>query len=411
MTVLSELSIMTAAVIVEPLATTPSTTTTKSPAARKRLSSVDALRGLVMVIMALDHVRDYFTAVRFDALDLSQTTPGLFLTRWITHFCAPTFMLLAGTSAWLAGRRRSKDELATFLFKRGIWLVVLEFTLVGFAWYLNFNFELGFRAQVIWALGMSMMALAGLVYLPRAVLLAIAVTMIAGHNLLDGITPQDAGSLATMWTILHAQGPVPALHLFITYPLLPWVGVMAFGYLLGPVLDFPAEERRLLLLRLGLAMIAGFLFLRTANFYGDPAPWSQQGSGVMTLLSYFNVTKYPASLDYLLITLGPALVGLALLERLRGPVLEWLRVYGQVPLFYYVAHLYLLHLAAVAAGALQGFSPGAMTKVWRQLPVGYGFGLPTVYLAWIAVVMGLYPACRWFGKRKQAGRAWWWSYL
>lgn len=409
-TILIELSIMTTVALPDPPSFTPLLPLKPNPA-RKRLDSVDALRGLVMVIMALDHVRDYFTYVRFDPVDLTQTTPALFLTRWVTHFCAPTFMLLAGTSAWLAGRRRTRDELAGFLLKRGIWLVLLELTVIGFAWYFNFHFELGFRAQVMWALGMSMIALAGLIYLPRPVLLAFAVTMIAGHNLLDGITAQDAGSLAPLWSILHVPGPLPALHIYITYPLVPWIGVMAFGYLLGPVLDLPADERRQLFMRMGLAMIAAFLFLRTANFYGDPAPWSLQRDGVMTLLSYINVTKYPASLDYFLITVGPALVGLALLERLSGPVLGFLKVYGQVPLFYYVAHLYLLHLLAVAAGVLQGFPAGEMTKVWRQLPSGYGFGLPVVYLAWATVVLMLYPACKWFGTKKQAGREWWWSYL
>ncbi|HEU5154838.1 MAG TPA: heparan-alpha-glucosaminide N-acetyltransferase domain-containing protein [Gemmatimonadales bacterium] len=372
---------------------------------------MDMLRGLVMVVMALDHVRDYFTSARFDATDLTQTTAGLFLTRWVTHFCAPTFVLLAGTSAWLASRRRSRSELAGFLLKRGLWLVLLEFTVVSFGWYLNFHFELGFRAQVIWAIGLSMIALAGLVYLPRAVILTIAVAIIAGHNLLDGITPQDAGSLATLWTLLHVQGPLPGLRMFVTYPLLPWIGVMALGYLLGPVLELPGDERRQTLIRMGLAMIAGFLALRMLNVYGDPNPWSPQRNGLMTLFSFINVTKYPASLQYLLITLGPALVGLAFLERLRGPVAEWLRVFGQVPLFYYVAHLYVIHLAAIAGGVLQGYSVVEMAKVYRQLPSGYGYGLPVVYLVWIAVVLGLYPLCRWFGLKKQVGRGWWWSYL
>jgi len=377
----------------------------------KRLSSVDMLRGLVIVVMTLDHVRDYFTSARFDATDLTQTTAALFLTRWVTHFCAPTFVLLAGTSAWLAGRRRSRGELAGFLLKRGLWLVLLEFTLVSFAWYLNFRFELGLRAQVIWAIGVSMITLAGLVYLPRSTILAIAVAIIAGHNLLDGITPLDAGRLETLWRVLHVQGQLAGLPVFVTYPLLPWIGVMALGYLLGPVLDLPSDQRRRTLVRLGLAMIAGFLLLRTLNVYGDPAPWSPQRNGLKTLLSFINVTKYPASLQFLLITLGPALAGLAFLERLRGPVAEWLRVFGQVPLFYYVAHLYVIHLAAIAGGALQGFPVGEMAKSYRQLPSTYGYGLPVIYLVWIAVVVGLYPFCRWFGIKKQGGRGWWWSYL
>ncbi|MEP6572701.1 MAG: heparan-alpha-glucosaminide N-acetyltransferase domain-containing protein [Gemmatimonadota bacterium] len=391
-----------------------STTLTDPSASRvgsKRLSSVDMLRGLVIIFMTLDHVRDYFTSVRFDAADLTRTNAALFLTRWITHFCAPTFVLLAGTSAWLAGRRKSRGELAGFLLKRGVWLVLVEFTVVGFAWYLNLNFELGLRAQVIWAIGVSMIALAGLIYLPRPAILAIGIAIIAGHNLLDGITPQDAGSFATVWTMLHVQGAIPALHMFTTYPLLPWIGVMALGYLLGPVLEFPAEERRRTLLRVGVALIAGFVLLRSVNVYGDPARWSPQPSGIMTVLSFINVTKYPASLEFVLITLGPALVGLALLERVRGRIAEWLRVFGQVPLFYYVVHLYVIHLAAIAGGALQGYHLGEMARIYRQFPSGYGYGLPVIYLVWIGVVVGLYPLCRWFGARKHAGRGWWWSYL
>jgi uncharacterized membrane protein len=396
------------------LATIPARSPARPVAAiagSKRLSSVDMLRGLVMVVMALDHVRDYFTSARFDATDLTQTTAALFLTRWVTHFCAPTFILLAGTSAWLAGRRRSRSELAGFLFKRGLWLVLLEFTLVSFGWYFNLRWELGLRAQIIWAIGISMIALAGLVYLPRSAILVIAVAIIAGHNLLDGITPLDAGSLETLWRVLHVQGQLPGLPVFVTYPLLPWIGVMALGYLLGPVLDLPADQRQRTLVRLGLAMIAGFLGLRMLNVYGDPTMWSPQRHGVMTALSFINVTKYPASLQFLLITLGPALVGLAFLERLRGPVAEWLRVFGRVPLFYYVAHLYLIHLAAIAGGVLQGYSVGEMARVFRQYPSTYGYGLPVIYLVWIAVVVGLYPLCRWFGIRKQGGRGWWWSYL
>ncbi len=377
----------------------------------KRLSSVDILRGLVIVIMTLDHVRDYFTSAHFDVADLSRTTAPLFLTRWATHFCAPTFVLLAGVSAWLAGRRRSRSDLAGFLLKRGIWLLVLEFTLVTFAWYFNFNFELGLRAQVIWAIGISMMVLAGLLYLPRPAILAIAVAIIAGHNLLDDITLQDAGRLAPIWTVLHVQGPISALHLFVTYPVLPWIGVMAFGYLLGPVLDFPAHQRRQTLIGLGLALIAGFVLLRLLNLYGDPSSWSQQRNGLLTLFSFVNVTKYPPSLQFLLITLGPALIGLALLELVGGRVVEWLRVFGQVPLFYYVAHLYLIHLLAIAGGALQGYPISAMATIYRLLPSSYGYGLPVVYLVWLAVVVALYLACRWFGARKRNGRGWWWAYL
>lgn len=369
------------------------------------------LRGLVMVIMALDHVRDYFTAARFDAADLSRTTTALFLTRWITHFCAPVFVLLAGTSVWLAGRTKTRKELAGFLLTRGAWLLLLEFTVISFAWYLNFSFEVGFRAQVIWAIGMSMIVLAGLVYLPRNAILAFAIVVIAGHNLLDGVSPQDAGPFAVPWTMLHVQAAVPVLNLFVTYPLLPWIGVMALGYLLGPVLELPAERRRSALIRLGLAMVGGFLILRLLNVYGDPVAWSAQHSGLFTFFSFVNVTKYPASLQFILLTVGVALVALAWAEQWRGRMAESLRLFGQVPLFYYVAHLYLIHLMAIAGGLLQGFEVPQMARIYRQLPPSYGYGLPVVYLVWVVVVLALWPLCRWFRTRKQAGRAWWWAYL
>lgn len=379
--------------------------------ASRRLNSVDILRGLVIVIMTLDHVRDFFTTVRFDAADLTRTNAALFLTRWVTHFCAPTFVLLAGTSAWLAGRRKSRGELAGFLLTRGAWLLLLEFTVISFAWYFNFSFEVGFRAQVIWAIGISMIVLAGLVYLPRPAMLTFAVVVIAGHNLLDGISPEAAGPFAALWTMLHVQAAIPGFPLFVTYPLLPWIGVMALGYLLGPVLDLPPEQRRATLVRLGLAMIGAFVLLRLVNGYGDPVAWSSQRTGLLTFFSFINVTKYPASLQFTLMTLGPALMALALIERLRGPVSEWLQLFGQVPLFYYVVHLYLIHLLAIGAGMLQGFQVDEMATIYRRLPLTYGYGLLVVYLVWGAVVGTLFPLCRWFRARKQGGRGWWWAYL
>ena len=383
--------------------------------ARERLESVDLLRGIVMVVMALDHVRDYFTDVRFDPADLSQTTAALFLTRWVTHFCAPAFVLLAGTAAYLAGRRRTRGELSRFLLTRGLWLVVLELTVVRWAWMFNFNYttELLF-VQVIWAIGVSMLALAALVWLPVTAIAAIGVGMIAAHNAFDGISPQELGAWGPLWTLLHVQAPIPlgtGQVIFVAYPLVPWIGVMAAGYALGPLLLRPAPERRRLLFRLGAALTAAFVVLRALNVYGDPAPWSEQETAGRTLLSFLNTTKYPPSLLFLLMTLGPCLMVLPWLEHVRGAVASFFVTIGRVPLFYYVLHLYLIHATALAVGTLAGFPPSAFLTVWLNLPDGWGYPLPVVYLVWAGVVLALYPACRWFAGVKARRREAWLSYL
>lgn len=378
--------------------------------ARRRVASVDLLRGAVMILMVLDHVRDYFSAVRFDPTDLAATTAPLFLTRWVTHFCAPIFILLAGTSAWMAGRRRSRPELARFLVTRGLWLVLLEFTVVNFGWYFNLGYEIGFVGQVIWAIGASMMVLAGLIYLPRPAIAGVAAVMIVGHNLLDGVTAAP-GWTTVLWSVLHVEQAHPGLHLFVAYPLIPWIGVMAAGYLLGPLLERPVDQRIRVLLTAGAVLAAGFVVLRALDGYGDPAPWSRQLDATRTLLSFLKVTKYPPSLAYLLVTLGPGLLLWAALERFRGPVADRLATVGRVPLFFYVVHLYLVHLLALGAGWATGYGPAGMARLFLNLPNGYGFGLPVVYLVWAGVIVALYPACRWFDTRKRAGRGWWWSYL
>jgi uncharacterized membrane protein len=363
-----------------------------------------------MIVMALDHVRDYFSSANFSPTDLTQTTVPLFFTRWVTHFCAPAFIVLAGMSAWMAGRRRSPEALAGFLLSRGLWLILLEFTVVNFAWYFNLRFELGFRAQVIWAIGVAMVVLSGLVLLPRGMILSVGVVLIGGHNLLDRMSP--AGETTPWWAILHAQHALPSLHLFVVYPVLPWIGVMAAGYALGPELERPARERDTTLMRLGLGLTAGFVLLRLLGAYGDPTVWQwHEDRPLLSVLSFLNTTKYPASLQYLLMTLGPALLGLVALERLRGRWAKWLAAFGRAPLFYYVAHLYLIHLLALAAGAVTGFGPGAMATIYANLPVRYGFSLPVVYLIWLGVVVLLYRPAVWFRAIKQRGKGWWWSYL
>jgi uncharacterized membrane protein len=386
---------------------------------RVRLDSVDLLRGLVIVIMALDHARDFFTPLQIDptvSTDLSQAAASLFFTRWITHFCAPVFVFLAGTSAFLyQARGRSRAEVSRFLLTRGIWLVVLELTVVRWAWTFNFNYttEMLF-VQVIWVIGVSMIALAGLIYLPVRAVAAVGIAMILGHNLLDGITPQSLGGWGPLWTILHVQSAIPlggGQIFVVVYPLIPWIGVMAAGYAFGTLLLRPEQERRRRLLLLGVGLTLAFLVVRAVNLYGDPTPWVARETAGRTVLSFLNTTKYPPSLQFLLMTLGPAIAVLPLFERLTGPGARALIVFGRVPLFFYVLHLYLIHALALTVGTLAGFDPRSFLHIWLKNPDGWGFGLPVVYLVWAAVVLALYPACRWFAEVKARRRDVWLSYL
>jgi uncharacterized membrane protein len=374
-----------------------------------RLHSIDILRGLVIVLMALDHVRDYFTSVRFDPLDLTQTNAALFMTRWITHFCAPIFIFLAGVSAQLVSRRCTPSQLSRFLFTRGVWLVVLEFTVVNFVLNFNLDYELGVLMQVIWAIGASMIVLSALVRLPVRAVGAIGAVMIAGHNLLDGILPQQFGAWAPLWNVLHVQGftPFGLLH----YPLVPWVGVMALGYALGTVYDLEAARRKRLLVMLGSGAVAAFVLLRLLNGYGDPQPWSVQESFGYTVLSFLDVEKYPPSLMYVLMTIGPALLLLAAFESARGRFADVLEIFGRVPLFFYVLHFFLAHLSAGLIAMAMGFGTTVLTGFFISFPPGWGVSLPWVYVAWILVVATLYPACRWFAALKRHRKDWWLSYL
>jgi uncharacterized membrane protein len=388
---------------------------TIQPAARARLDSVDLLRGLVMVLMALDHVRDFFTDLRFDPTDLTRTNGLLFFTRWITHYCAPTFVFLAGTGAFLASARgKSRPDLARFMVSRGLWLVLLEFTVIRLGWAFNLDYAGLQLVQVIWALGVSMVVLAGLIYLPLPGIVAFGVAMIALHNLADGIDPQTLGGWGSLWTILHVQRPIAlpwGAPLFVAYPLIPWIGVMAVGYAFGSILLQPADARRRTLLRLGGALTATFVLLRATNLYGDPRPWAPQSSALFTVLSFLNTTKYPPSLLFLLMTLGPAIMSLAWFEHLRGPVARFLIVFGRVPLFYYVLHLFLIHAAALAVGVMAGFPPSAFMRGIFDMPAGWGYGLPVVYAVWVAVVLALYPVSRWYADLKSRRREVWLSYL
>lgn len=388
------------------------------PAGRLRLESIDLLRGIIIVIMALDHVHDFFGVPGANPVNLATTTVPLFFTRWVTHFCAPVFFLLTGTGAFLTLRRMSKRELSGFLLTRGLWLIVLEAVVMRFALQFNVDYQVTLLI-VLWALGWAMIVLAGLIYLPTWALVAVGVAMVAGHNLLDGISATAFGALAPLWTVLHVPGfLITGPHtVFVTYPLVPWMGVTALGYALGQVYAWDAGRRQAWLLRLGLALTVGFVVLRWLNVYGDPFPWSAQRSPLWTLVSFLNTQKYPPSLLFLLMTLGPALLLLRVFDvgtpRLLRPVLA----FGKVPLFFYVLHFYLIHLLAVAVCYVGYGDVGGMFRSPDlghfpfTAPTGWGLGLPWIYAIWIGVALALYPLCRWYAGLKRRRRDRWLSYL
>ena len=388
----------------------------------QRIYAVDFLRGAVMVIMALDHVRDYFHAGAFmyDPLDLEKTTPVLFFTRWITHFCAPVFMFLAGTSAFFISQRKNKKQLSLFLLKRGLWLILLELTVILFAW----NFDIAFSNIyfiVIWALGVSMIFLAGLIHLPLKAILFIGFILVAGHNLLDGIHVTGNTLAAFGWAILHEQSffTWAGRNYLVGYPVIPWVGVMALGYCFGTLYSsgYTAKRRKKWLMAIGSMAILLFIIIRYTNIYGDPSHWKTQSSSLNTFFDFINVNKYPPSLLYCLVTLGPAILFLAFTERINNAFSKIISVYGRVPMFYYIIHIFFVHLATmVAAGLFTDFS----WKVWllkeplwfAQTLKGYGFSLGVVYLVWAGIVISLYPLCKWYDKYKTNHKEkWWLSYL
>jgi uncharacterized membrane protein len=400
---------------IDPAGTRLSETVSHVPAAAgARLPGIDRMRGLVIVLMALDHVRDFFNvdALHFDPTDLARTYPALFLTRFVTHYCAPTFVLLAGVSAFLHGKKLDdRRALARFLLTRGVWLILLDAIVVSPVWEL----ELGpIHLATLWAIGVSMIALAGLVFLPPRTMLLIGALILLSHNLLDPLHAAMFGNWGPLWSILHEPGALPfGLPGGVSYPVLPWIGIMALGYGLGPVFLEPATVRARQLTLLGLAFLALFLLLRGTNFYGDPSPWSTQRDSVMTALSALNVTKYPPSLLYALVTLGPALLLLPAMERLGGAAGEVLATFGRVPLFIYLLHLYAAHAAAVALFLAEGFGFDQLRGFGAEAapPEGLGLSLPGTYAAWILIMAALYPACRWFADVKRRRRDWWLSYL
>jgi uncharacterized membrane protein len=371
----------------------------------QRIQSIDLLRGVVMIIMALDHTRDFFSNSHFDPLDLSQTNPSLFLTRFITHYCAPIFIFLSGISIYLGlSKGKTKKQQSIFLLTRGLWLIVMEFTLVNWGW----SFEPGFSftvLQVIWAIGCSMIVLSGLIHLPPLLAGIIGLVLIAAHNALDGVYAGDLGGYSWFWKILHEQGRIDVasdVKLLTMYPLIPWIGVMAAGYWCGTLYQAEAAVRRKILYRLGAGSLILVLLLRSINIYGDPAPHELYTEGWKTVLSFINVNKYPPSLDYLLITLGPALLILAALDQMEVRASNPALVFGRVPFFYYLLHIWLIHsLVYVVAWPLGIRSE----QDWK------GFDLPVVYLVWLSAVTILYLPCRWFMKVKMKHKSWWLSYV
>jgi uncharacterized membrane protein len=382
---------------------------------RARVESVDLVRGVIMILMALDHSRDCFGIPGQNPVDLTTATTALFFTRWVTHFCAPVFFLLTGTGSYLQLRRKSRGELSRFLLTRGIWLIFLEIVVLRcFSYQFNFDYRVTMLI-VIWALGWAMITLSLLVWLPASAVTAFGAIMIAGHNLLDSVK-----SASPLWSILHAPGFVintPDHVVFVAYPLIPWIGVTAVGYGLGQVYAWDSDRRRSFLFRLGLGLAAAFIVIRAINIYGDPGRWSAQKSGVFTVLSFLNTTKYPPSLLFLLMTLGPALILLSAVDARTPRTLRPALIIGKVPLFYYVLHFTLIHLLAVATcyarygSAHWMFESPDLGHYPFSPPPGWGFSLPVIYLVWAIVVATMYPLCRWYAGIKQRQNSPWLSYF
>ena len=388
-------------------------------AGRIRVTAVDALRGFVMMLMPLDHTREFFTNFAGNPLDPQHTTFLLFLTRWMTHLCAPVFVFLAGTSIFLQQQRKTKRQLTRLLLTRGLWLIAVELTLV----HLVFNFHWQWNVQlleVIWAIGASMTIMAALIHLGVRWNLIIGALLTIGHNALDGLMSASFGPLGWLWNLLHVPGsltgpPVKPPIVIVAYPVLPWLGVMALGYAFGSVLLRPSEQRRRFELRAGALMVVGFTLLRWSNLYGDPMPWTAQANWWRTLLSFWNVLKYPPSLLFLLATLGIAalvLCGIEATEQ-RGSfrrARSVLATYGRVPFFYFLLHIAVVHLLALIVTAVTGgnwrwwITEIPNGGVLTGHPAGYGYGLAMIWCIWIFVVALCYPACRWYAGVKRRSR-------
>lgn len=388
---------------------------------KQRIQSIDVLRGIIMAIMALDHTRDYFHIDAFteSPTDMSTTTPILFFTRWITHFCAPTFVFLSGTSIYLQSLRKTKKELSWFLFTRGLWLMFAELTLVGFGWSFNIFFNF-FFLQVIWAIGCSMVILSGLIFFRYWVLVGIGLLLTLFHNLMDYavIADDNLDVLANFFLITEFEPYVLGSVRFMTaYAILPWTGIMLLGYGIGKWYnsDVVPETRRKSLITTGALSIVLFTILRLINSYGDPAPWETQNSFTYTTLSFFNVTKYPPSLMYACMTLGPAMIVLALIESVKNKVTDIFNIFGRVPFFYYLIHVYIIHLLCVVLFFAEGYSFSdnfTMNMTFGFRPKeNFGFDLGSVYLMWLLVLVLCYCPSRWYNNYKSTHKKWWLSYI
>jgi uncharacterized membrane protein len=386
---------------------------------RQRINSIDVLRGLIMLIMALDHIRDVFHHGSPDPTALASTTPILFFTRWITHFCAPNFVFLSGISAFLAGQRRSKKELSIFLIQRGVWLVFIELMVINSAFELNLHFHM-LVLQVIWAIGVSMILLGLLIWLPLPIIALIGVLIFFGHNIFDFIHAN--GLLLKVLFTSSGFGPDSVIrfdqshYVLDAYAVLPWTGVMLLGYVFGQLFQkgFDADRRQRIIMRVSFMLIVAFFVLRFLNIYGDPAPWSYQKTAALSIISFFNVTKYPCSLDYLCMTLSAGTLLLAIFERTNNRITRIFVVYGSVPFFYYILHFYLIRFLNIIIFYASGFTKAdipAREFDFSFHPVGFGFSLFGVYMIWIIVISTLYLPCRWFRDYKKMHKQWWLSYL
>jgi len=384
-----------------------------SPSLRPRLNSIDLLRGLVLVLMVLDHTRDFLHA---SPQDPSATLdPYVFFTRWITHFCAPVFMLLTGTAAYLYGAKgKTSAEVSGFLFTRGLWLIFAEMVIVRFAWTFTLDVDF-FFLQVIFAIGVSMVALSAMVYLPQWAIAVISFALIFGHNAFDGIHAASLGDFGVLWNFLHEPARLrlsSGLEVYVLYPVVPWIGVVAAGYVMGSLYKKPQELRAQYLATIGLVLVLGFFALRCINIYGNPVNWEMKASALETLVSFLNVEKYPPSLLFLMMTLGPSLLFLAFAENAKGVVVDFFVVFGRVPFFFYVTHLGLVHVLAVIYAFYTGIGTDwVFGKLTEEKPGNYGLSLSSLYLIWPVVILALYPLCKWFGALKQRRHDWWLSYV
>ena len=392
---------------------------------KSRIESIDILRGIVMVIMAIDHTRDFFHFQAFsdDPMNLATTTPFLYFTRWITNFCAPVFVLLSGTSIYLQSLRKSKKELSIFLIKRGLWLIFIEFIIISFSWSFDPSYNFIYL-QVIWAIGISMVLLGFAIHLPYKIILSLGLLIFFGHNLLD--IPEAAADFKAgfWWDILHHArwadyAITPNHHVIIIYPFVAWTGVMMLGYCAGIFFTpkFSVAQRQKIFTQLGIALILLFVALRVINIYGDPIAWTTQKNNLYTFLSFMKVHKYPPSLLYLCITIGPALLLLAFLENIKNKFTQVMIVFGRTAFFYYIVHFYLLHILLMVVFYIQGNTTAQAIASMKNLPFlfcipGKGFGLTGVYVVWAIAIIALYPLCKWYDKYKTNHKEkWWLSYL